>query len=151
MKIKFKKLKPEAQVPSQASSGAACYDLHSLHDAVITEGEEVVISTGLAFEVPKNHVMLIFSRSGHGFKHSTRLANCTGVIDSDYRGEVMVKLKKDWGQLTDPQQPTPNLEIKAGDRVAQFMVLELPFTFLEEVDELSDTERGTGGFGSTGA
>lgn len=99
-------------------------------------------STGLAFEVPEDHVMLIFSRSGHGFKNDVRLSNCVGVIDSDYRGELKVKLTCDkigWG-----------LEVNAGDRVAQGMIIPVAKVSFEEVSELSETVRGTKGFGSSG-
>lgn len=98
--------------------------------------------TGLAFEIPPGWVMLIFSRSGHGFKSQTRLANCVGVIDSDYRGQVSVRLTVDAGG---------GLSVAHGDRIAQAMLVPIPRVELIEVDELSDTERGAGGFGSTGA
>lgn len=87
-----------------------------------------------------------FSRSGHGFKHNVRLANCVGVIDSDYRGSVKVKLIAD----ATPDD-SPGLVIKPGDRVAQALVLPVPRVVFEEVAALSETERGAGGFGSTGA
>ena len=85
--------------------------------------------------------MLVYSRSGHGFKHGVRLANSVGVIDSDYRGEVSIGLRND--------SPL-RFDYKAGDRLAQAMILPVPMVELVEVEELSDTERGTGGFGSTG-
>lgn len=84
--------------------------------------------------------MLVYSRSGHGFKQGMRLVNCVGVIDSDYRGEVMVKLRMD---------QEGDFNVKNGDRVAQAMLIKLPSYTLEEAAELSDTARGTGGFGST--
>ena len=86
-------------------------------------------------------MLLIYSRSGHGFKNDIRLANCTGVIDSDYRGEVKVKLTSD-GDC--------DFAVNAGDRIAQAMLIPVPKVELMAVTELSDTERGTGGFGSTG-
>jgi dUTP pyrophosphatase len=88
--------------------------------------------------------MLIFSRSGHGFKNNIRLSNCTGVIDSDYRGEVQVKLASD-----DPDGAV--FSVAHGDRIAQAMVLPIEQVSFEEVTELSTTERGEGGFGSTGS
>ena len=90
-------------------------------------------------------VMLVFSRSGHGFNHAVRLANSVGVIDSDYRGEVKVKLACD-----DCPDDEPPLKINPGDRIAQAMVLPIPRVEFEEVTELSATARGQGGFGSTG-
>lgn len=145
MKLKIKKLHPDAVVPQYATDGSACFDLH----AVIKTGELAcvmpdiprVFETGLAFEIPEGHAMLIFSRSGHGFKNDVRLANCVGVIDSDYRGEVAVKLTSDTGK---------GLTVWRGDRIAQAMVIPVDRVEFEEVVELSDTERGSGGFGSTG-
>lgn len=151
MKLKFKKIHPDAIKPKYATQGAACFDLHAVgpidpfYDSQEVGEQPLTIDTGLAFEVPKNHVMLVFSRSGHGFKHDTRLANCVGVIDSDYRGELKVRLTRDGSWETKP------LRVRPGDRIAQAMIVPIPEVELEEVDELSDTERGTGGFGSTGA
>lgn len=146
MQLKVKKLHPAAILPKYATEGAACFDLHAVQpdDWAIYPSVPSTVRTGLAFEVPAGFVMLIFSRSGHGFKHDTRLANCVGVIDSDYRGEVMVRLTRDSSQA----QP---LAVKEGDRIAQAMVLPIPVVELVEVNELTDTERGVGGFGHTGA
>lgn len=87
--------------------------------------------------------MLVFSRSGHGFKNDTRLANCVGVIDSDYRGEVMVRLTCD-------NMSVNALHVSPGDRIAQAMLLPVAQVEFEEVDDLGATKRGTGGFGSSG-
>ena len=138
MILKYKKLHPEAVPPLFATSGSACFDLTSISTHI--QGDNITCTTGLAFEVPDGYVMLVYSRSGHGFKQGLRLANCVGVIDSDYRGELMVKLHKD---------RDGDFNIKHGDRVAQAMLVELPDYTLEEVSELSDTVRGTNGFGST--
>lgn len=146
--LKIKKLHPAAMLPTYATPGAACFDLYALPEkdsaVSVMAGLPATIPTGLAFEVPEGHVMLIFSRSGHGFNNDTRLANCVGVIDSDYRGEVKVKLTRD-------QSPTSYTIFKHGDRIAQAMVIPLPKVAFEVVEELSDTQRGNGGFGSTGA
>ena len=145
MNLKIKKLHPDAIVPQYATESAACFDLHAInHEPPIFNSTPLTIRTGLAFEVPEGHVMLIFSRSGHGFKNDTRLANCVGVIDSDYRGEVMVRLSRDLAT-------TEVLYLRKFDRIAQAMVIPYPRVTFEVVDELSDTERGAGGFGSTGA
>ncbi len=141
MKIKIKKLHPDALMPQYGSDGAACFDLHCVNGAFVCTQE--VFDTGLAFEIPEGHVMLVFSRSGHGFKNDTRLANCVGVIDHDYRGEVKVKLRVD--------SDLSCLSIKAGDRIAQAMVVPYPKVEFDWADELTDTDRGTGGFGSTGS
>lgn len=144
MLIKVKKLAPAAIIPKYATPGAACFDLHSINSADVHPDNPKTFQTGLSFEVPEGHVMLIFSRSGHGFKNNVRLSNCTGVIDSDYRGEVQVKLANDdhTGQA---------LHVSYGDRIAQAMVLPIEQVGFEEVAELGTTERGTGGFGSTGS
>lgn len=145
--LRVRRLTPEAILPTYATAGAACVDLHatSIHPST-TElwADTVTCGTGLAVQVPEGYAMLVFSRSGHGFRYDTRLANCVGVIDSDYRGEVKVKLTRDhrrgWGELI----------IRPGDRVAQAMLVAVPNLKLLEVDALDDTTRGTGGFGSTG-
>src|SRR4030066_2287386 len=131
MKVKIKKLHPGAIIPKYASECAACFYLHAIVEShefcLISSAIPQVISTGLSFEIPTGHVMLVYSRSGHGFKNNVRLANCVGVIDSDYRGEVKVKLAADSYDI---------LEIKNGDRVAQAMVIPIDRVELEEVKEL---------------
>lgn len=140
MKIKIKKLHKDAQTPVYASGGAGAFDLFSTNYGLVPRNGQFVFNTGLAFEVPDNHVMLLFSRSGDGFKHGVRLANCVGVIDSDYRGEVKVKLRSD-----------EELKIVTkGERIAQAIILPVQQVFFEEAEELSSTERGDNGFGSTG-
>ena len=102
MEIKIKKLHPGAKMPAYATAGAACFDLHAATVAgsqhlgsVVHEGYPITCETGLAFEIPQGNVMLIFGRSGHGFKDNVRLSNAVGVIDADFRGEVKVKLTCD--------------------------------------------------------
>ncbi len=138
--VRLKKLHPDALLPEYQSAGAACFDLHTTHAGSVPANGSAVFRTGLSFEVPEGHVMLVYSRSGHGFKADVRLSNCVGVIDSDYRGEVMVKLTSDGGELS----------IKACDRIAQAMIVPVPRVRLEWADELSDTHRGHAGMGSTG-
>jgi dUTP pyrophosphatase len=147
MKLKIKRLDERAIIPKFATDGAACFDLHAIIDgpnafATIDEMIPWTFKTGLSIEIPPGYVMLVFSRSGHGFKRDVRLANCVGVVDSDYRGEIMVKLSCDG---------SAPFTINHGDRIAQAMIVALPVVQIEEVDELSDTARGAGGFGSTGA
>ena len=140
--LKVLRITPDAKLPFRATSGAAAFDLHSIEDGHVTEARPNVFSTGLKVEVPEGHVLLIFSRSGHAFKSNVRLSNCVGVIDSDYRGDVKVKLTAD----------VPGaLDVKAGDRIAQAMLVQLPSVEITEVTSLSSTDRGDGGFGSTGA
>lgn len=148
MKISVKKLNPNAILPRYATDGAACFDLHCCAPDTVPllmgqDAHSATFPTGLAFEIPQGHVMLVYSRSGHGFKHGLALANCVGVIDSDYRGELMVRLSTAPGNVP--------LAIGHGDRIAQAMILPLPAVELVEVDELTDTARGEGGFGSTGS
>jgi dUTP pyrophosphatase len=140
MQVKIQKLDPKAELPRYATLGAACADLVALEGAFVPPGGSAAIRTGLAFDIPEGHVMLIFSRSGHGFVNDVRLANCVGVIDSDYRGEVMVKLTCDGGSY----------KVAAGDRIAQAMVIPIPQVTFVVGEELIQTARGAGGFGSTG-
>lgn len=141
MELKFKKTHPGAFEPMYATAGAACFDLASVYGDHIEPGGETVFGTGLAFEIPQGHVMLVYSRSGHGFKNSVSLVNSVGVIDSDYRGNVAVKL------CNNSDAP---FVVEAGDRIAQAMVVPVIQCNFREVAELNGTERGVGGFGSTG-
>jgi dUTP pyrophosphatase len=147
MELKIIQLHPDAIVPLYATAGAACFDLHAVFDKPFTEaiaepgGPFVPIRTGLAFEIPAGWAMKVYSRSGHGFKHGIRLVNGTGIIDSDYRGEVMVGLHNDGGDF---------VTIKHGDRIAQAMLVPVERVEFVLVDTLSETVRGVGGFGSTG-
>lgn len=143
MKVKVKRLYESAKLPTYATDGSGCFDIYTMLNGDTDYNAPHTYSTGLAFEIPEDHVMLIFSRSGHGFKNDVRLSNCVGVIDSDYRGELKVKLscdKQGWG-----------LEVNAGDRIAQGMVIPYKKVQFEEVDSLSETTRGEGGFGSSGS
>ena len=141
MQVKIKKLHPDAVTPQYATGGSACFDLSSVGDAQPhpADPRAAVFRTGLSFEIPQDHVMLVFSRSGHGFSSGIRLSNCVGVIDADYRGEVRVSLRSDADHV-----PT-------GGRIAQAMILPVQQVSFLEVDELGTTERGTGGLGSTGS
>ncbi len=142
MQVNVKKLHTAAQLPEYATAGAACFDLRAIDGGEVgPNGGTLACRTGLAFEVPAGHVMLIYSRSGHGFKNSVRLVNAVGVIDADYRGEVAVKLIND--------SPLA-FHVEPGDRIAQAMIIPAPAVTLVEAAELSDTDRGAGGFGSTG-
>jgi dUTP pyrophosphatase len=157
MKIKVKKLYQDAQLPEYATDGSGCFDIRAyVPDDVLPRGavraatevgngDTVVFDTGLSFEIPKGHVMMIYSRSGHGFKNDVRLSNCVGVIDSDYRGELKVKLT---GDFNDGEN---TLLVFDGDRIAQGMVIPVKKIEFEEATKLSTTKRGGKGFGSTGA
>ena len=142
MKVRIKKLHPDAIIPTYATEGAACFDIYSLTANVMVKGvPPLIFRTGISIEVPDGHVMKVYSRSGHGFINGVRLANCTGIIDSDYRGEIMVRLQNDDGH---------QFEIKVGDRIAQAMIIPVSQVSFEVVEELSETKRGEGGLGHTG-
>lgn len=143
MKIKIKKLTDTAKIPTRGSEYAAGYDLY----ADVTEATEIKphstakIGTGLSIEIPDGYFGAVFARSGLASKQGLRPANCVGVCDSDYRGEYIVALHND----TDESKT-----IGPGDRIAQLVVMPYLAVEFEESDELSDTKRGSGGFGSTG-
>ena len=142
-KIKIKKLTDTAKTPTRGSEHAAGYDLYAdvKEDVQIKPHETVKIGTGLAMEVPDGYFGAIFARSGLASKEGLRPANCVGVCDSDYRGEFIVAIHNDSEKTR---------TITAGERIAQLVVMPyLPVTF-DEVTELTDTNRGEGGFGSTG-
>ena len=141
LKLKIKLLSEEARKPTYGSKGAACFDIYTSHDAFILEDCHFKLPTGLAFEIPEGYTMLVFPRSGMSTKQGLRLANCVAVIDSDYRGELFVPLYNDSRTAQ---------YVKAGDRIAQAMLVKSDQIDLEEVNELSETIRGAGGFGSTG-
>jgi dUTP pyrophosphatase len=143
MKISFK-LMEGAVLPTYATRGSAAFDIYSNQDAVIQYGQPAIIQTGLIPEIEEDHALLLFSRSGHGFNYNTRLANAVGVIDSDYRGQILVKLTMDFPSW----QVTYN--VAKGDRIAQGIVIPVPRVYISEVFTVSETARGEGGFGSTG-
>lgn len=143
MKISVKKLHPNAMLPTYGSAEAAGADLYACLDEAVTvqPGEIAWIPTGIALEVPKGCAGLIYARSSMGVKRGLAPANKVGVIDSDYRGEIRVVLLN---HSKNPQTVEP------GERVAQFLITPVLTPAYEQVQELSDTGRGTGGFGSTG-
>lgn len=143
MTVRIKKLDPRAATPTYGSLAAAGADLCALADAPITlaPGETVLVHTGLALEIPMGYVGLIYARSGLATKRGLAPANKVGVIDADYRGEVMVALHN---------HGTATQEIAPGERIAQLVIAPFLSVDFEETDDLSDTARGTGGFGSTG-
>ncbi len=152
MKLKIQKLHENAKTPTYAHEGDACFDLTACSvdglyqvPTPICGGESVVCGTGLAFEIPEGHVMLVFSRSGMGFKHGIRLANGTGIIDACYNGEVLVKLMRD-----QPYDDMPPPLIRPGDRIAQAMVIPVESCEFEIVEQLQLTKRGSSGFGGSG-
>jgi len=143
MKIKVKKLHPNAVIPVYSSEGAACFDLYAATVDSGVDSYHVVVGTGLAFEIPSGWMMRIAPRSGLAFLYGVEAFS--GVIDSDYRGEVKVLLR--YFDRTSHQR---SIVIKPGDRVAQAFICEVPRVSFEEVSDLTETSRGGNGFGSTG-
>lgn len=141
--MRVKKLHPAATMPTYGSAQAAGADLYACLEEPVTilPGQTVFIPTGLAMEVPQGYAGLIYARSSMGAKRGLAPANKVGVIDSDYRGEVRVALHNH-GQESQTVAP--------GERVAQLLITPVLAPVFEEVDSLSDTDRGAGGFGSTG-
>lgn len=144
-RLKVKRLTPTAKLPTYGTPGSGCFDFYidsaSAPKKHKTDPNAMLYGTGLAFQIPKGKVLMIYSRSGHGFKDGVRLSNCVGVIDSDYRQEVMISLRTDSPELK---------EYNAGERIAQGMIIDAPKVKFCEVDQLNETSR-SGGLGSTGA
>lgn len=143
MKINVKRLTETAKLPERGSEYAAGYDLFAdvERSVEIKPTETRMIGTGVAMEIPEGYFGGIFARSGLSTKEGLRPANCVGVVDSDYRGEIRVALHND--SETDRY-------IFRGQKIAQMVVVPFLSVEFEEVEELNDTVRGTGGFGSTG-
>lgn len=139
VKIKIKKLHPDAVVPQYAHPGDAGMDLYSVEDLVLRPGERVGIKTGISIELPESHVSLIWDKSGNALKSGIK--TMAGVCDSGYRGEYTVVLINLSGK---------DFEIKKGQKVAQVLIQKVENPEIEIVNELSETSRGEGGFGSTG-
>ena len=143
MKLKIKKLNEAAVLPSYGTEYSAGADLYALLDASITvaSGESVLVHTGIAMEIPVGYVGLIFARSGLATKRGLAPSNKVGVIDSDYRGEIMVSLHN---------HSSVSATVEPGERIAQLAIVPFLKAEFEISNELSDTVRGDGGFGSTG-
>lgn len=145
IRVKIKKMTSDSLVlPTYATTASAgvdlCAELKS--SLILNPGENVKIPTGLAIELPSQHVVaLVFARSGLANRHGIGLTNGVGVIDSDYRGEIQILLHNSGDQP---------VVINPGDRIAQMVFIPVYRALFEEVTELQDTDRGTGGFGSTG-
>ena len=140
IRVKIKKLRDNAVIPEYKTPGSAACDLVSCGDVVIPRRGRAMVPTGISVEC-RGAAVLLFARSGLAVKQGIALANGVGVVDSDYRGEIMVGLINN----TDADST-----VSAGDRVAQMMFVPVLTAEFEETDALSDTDRGEGGFGSTG-
>ncbi|MDO4562195.1 MAG: dUTP diphosphatase [Clostridia bacterium] len=143
MIIDIKKLKDNATLPTQGHKGDAGFDLYACVDepVIIESGETVKIPTGLSIAVPDGYFGAVFARSGLATKQGLRPANCVGVCDAPYRGEYIVALHNDSQE---------DRIVNHGDRIAQLIIIPFLSVEFNQVDELSETERGIGGFGSTG-
>jgi dUTP pyrophosphatase len=172
MNINIKKLTETAIVPTRASDGAAGFDLYadsvegafeitSDNSVIVASGSTIKVHTGIAMAIPKGYVGLLFARSGLACKQGLRPANCVGVIDEDYRGEIVAVLHADVDNKKFDEMPNGNINIvvnkdqfasfKLHDRVAQLVFVKYEAFTPAVVDNLDNTERGTGGFGSTGS
>lgn len=143
MQVKIRKLNEKAILPTYGSIGAAGADLYVCADEPITlaPGQTILVHTGVSMEIPEGYAGLIYARSGLATKRGLAPANKVGVVDSDYRGEIMVALYNQSGAVQ---------TLGHGERVAQIVITPFLRAEFSEVDELSDTTRGEGGFGSTG-
>ncbi|QDX93612.1 deoxyuridine 5'-triphosphate nucleotidohydrolase [Brevibacillus laterosporus] len=176
--VKIKRLHPDAVIPQYATAGSAGFDLVAVEDVAISPGETKKVPLGLAFEMPAGYVMMVCMRSGIAYNTKLRQPNGIGIIDSDYRGEVAMVFENTCGESefhdftyglvngnylvssdgdemeVDGNYYDPGVDvyylIRKGDRVAQGLILPVMLAQFIVVDELSETERGAGGFGSTG-
>jgi dUTP pyrophosphatase len=142
LSLRIRRLDERATLPRRAYQGDAGLDLHALEPAVLEPGERASVRTGIAVEIPDGLAGLVLPRSGLANRHGIALVNAPGLIDSGYRGEVRVLLLN-----TDREHP---YEIATGDRIAQLLLVRYEAHDVVEVDELSESERGEGGFGSSG-
>ena len=140
--LKLKKLDEELPMPAYANPGDAGLDLYAAKDVILQPGQRGMIPTGIAIAIPQGYAGFVQPRSGLAAKQGFSIVNTPGLIDSGYRGEIGVI-----GLNTDTQS---EITIKRGDRVAQLVIQEVPVVELLEVNELDETERSSGGFGSTG-
>jgi dUTP pyrophosphatase len=142
MKVKVKKLHNDAVIPKYQTKGASGFDFHALEDTVIFNGDTKLVRTGLAFEIPLGYELQVRPRSGTSLKTKLRVANSPGTVDADYRGEVCI--------IVDNLEPRENLIIKKGERIAQGVICPVFQADLVVVENLSESERNNGAFGSTG-
>ncbi len=142
MSLRVRRLEPDARLPSRAYPGDAGLDLYALEPATLAPGERAAIRTGIAVEIPEGQAGLVLPRSGLARRHGISVVNAPGLIDAGYRGEVQVLLLN-----TDRSEP---FALAAGDRIAQLVLVGVHTPEVVEADELALSERGAGGFGSSG-
>lgn len=149
MQIKFKKLHPDAVIPTKAHPTDAGFDLTAISREYDKHGA-LVYGTGIATEIPEGYAGFIFPRSSIA-KYDVALSNSVGVIDCSYRGEIMAKFKPTTYYAKNRNSLSPLKSYKVGERIAQLIIMPIPEVEFIETDTLSETERGAGGYGSSGA
>lgn len=142
IKVPVKKLDKTLETPAYAYAGDAGMDLRAAEHTVLAPFERKMVSCGIALAIPEGYAGFVLPRSGLAAKHGISIVNAPGLIDSNYRGEVKAILVN--------LDANSSFEIAHGDRIAQLVIMEVPATTLVETDELDDTQRGAGGFGSSG-
>ena len=142
MRLQVRRLDQRARLPTRAHDGDAGLDLYALQDAELAPGARAQVRTGVAVEIPLGHAGLVLPRSGLAARHGIALVNAPGLIDEGYRGELQVLLLN-----TDREQ---TFQVQAGDRIAQLVVVAVATPDVVEASELSESGRGTEGFGSSG-
>lgn len=164
--VKVKKLHPDAVIPKYSHAFDSGFDLVSVEDVIVEPGQTVKVPTGLAFAIPPGYELQIRPRSGISSKSKLRVSNTPGTVDAGYRGEVAVSMDNIYSLINWPEKTVETLDgkrleteewhavgtylIRKGDRIAQGVIAPVYQARFEEVDELDKTERGTGGFGSSG-
>ena len=143
IKVPIKRLDPAVELPSYAYEGDAGLDLRASEDVTLQPFERRLIPTGLSVAIPEGYAGFVQPRSGMALKRGLSMANTPGLIDAHYRGELKV--------VAINLDPNEAIHIERGERIAQLVIQQVPVVDLEEVDELDDTDRGAGGFGSSGA
>lgn len=142
IKVKINRLVPHAKMPTKATRGSGAYDIYSTDELLLAPEGRYAFGTGLAMEIPDGFVALVCPRSGLAVKNGVTVLNAPGVVDPDYRGEVKaIVINHD---LREP------LQVSKGDKIAQLLFVQAEEVEFEAAEELSSTQRGTGGFGSTG-
>jgi dUTP pyrophosphatase len=139
--VHYVRLDPAAHLPEYATDGSAGLDLRALEGAIILPGQAVTFNTGISLQPPPGYATFVYARSGLSFKHGVRLANGVAVIDQDYLGSILVRLRNDGAQP---------YAVQRGERIAQAVVQQIQRVQPLEVDALAETGRGSGGIGSTG-
>lgn len=145
MKLKIKLLSENAIVPEYKTEGASGFDFHALEDISISAGQTKLIKTGLSFEIPKGYELQVRPRSGLSLNTKLRVSNSPGTVDHDFRGEVCIIMDN----ISGAESVFSTIKIKKGDRIAQGVICPVVRAEFDVVNDLSETKRGSGGFGST--